>query len=811
MLPVAIIDFETRSAVDLKKCGVEVYVESETTEALCVAWVFGDEPTAGALLTGGAACPGPLAEHVRRGGMVVAHNARFELCLWRMLTKRHGPEAWPVLRIEQLICTMSLCRALALPGSLDKACEALRFGIGKDRAGHALMMKMCKPVKPRAPRKSKKAGADETRRQAVLELDETVDAGPAPLVWKEDPESLARLLAYCVGDVEAERQLFKTLPALNPDERKTWVLDQQINDRGVFLDLEIIPFALAATDAAKARLDAELYNLTGKTVKTTQSGAALLRWFASQKFPLDNLQKETVKAAAARAAKLDGRDVYLSHYAEQGGRWELVEDKDRGVWEAKAEAIRRAIEIRQEASLASTAKLSAMSNGAGRDWRARGLVEYWGASTGRWAGRRVQTQNMIRPPEDFDVSAAEEVFSWLRTKAEIRDTVLPLYHGSTMRAVSNSLRSLILAAPGNRLLCGDYANIEGRDLAWLAGEDWKIDAFREYDKILPGFDEKGEPLRAGPDLYKLAFSKAFGVPVHLVTKPQRQIGKVMELALGYQGAHGAFISMLKNYGIDLAKISAAVREAVSPGVWGDAVFQYWQGARETAEEMLAAERAEAANEGVDELPPSEAEILAATADAARIRRYDLSPDAWAAIRIIVDGWRAAHTATVWFWRGLEDGAIDAVANPGRVVKVGRVSYRVDGDFLMCRLPSGRCLGYPYPAVSEVAGRSNRPQKKLTFWGVSSKTRKWQEQKAYGGLLAENITQAVARDVLRDGMLRLDRSGYCITMHVHDEIVSEMPIGSGHIDEFTRLMSELEPWAAGMPIAVSEWEGRRYRK
>jgi DNA polymerase bacteriophage-type len=745
----AVIDFETRSAVDLRKTGVERYAEEPTTSVLCLAWCFDEDQVdfadrrtceSAPLMT---AALDELFEHVASGGHVVAHNARFEINIWRMMTRRHG---WPELKAEQTFDTMAMARALSLPGSLGELARALRLHVEKDDAGHRLMLKMCKPRKPR-----------KGEREDIL-------------LWHEDPADLERLIAYCARDVETEREAFKSLARLSPKEQALWTIDQRINDRGIYVDAEGVELCFAATEAEKKRLAAEMKALTGGFVSSANNTAKLLLWLGDHGPQMADLRKGTVGDALTKG-----------------------EHDDAG---------RRALEIRQEAAKASTAKLKAMINSRCADGRARGLLEYHGASTGRWAGRRIQTQNMPRCPEDFEPRDCENIISWLRVPGGAEG--VRMEYPSVMDGVSWSLRSLIAAAPGNRLLCADYSNIEGRGLAWLAGEEWKLQAFRDLDG------------GTGHDLYKLAYSKSFGVPVEDVSKPQRQIGKVQELALGYQGGHGAFLSMGANYGIDLDAIARAVRDAVGPNRWQSAIDRYWSGAVEQAEEILADRRAEAAVEDADE--SDENELFEIASEIAKKNRYELGADAWAAIRIIVDGWRDAHPYTVGAWRALNDAALEAVENPGRITSAARCHYRMSEHYLLCRLPSGRVIAYPYARVSreqsKFTDRNGNPlfDKKLVFEGTDSRTKKWMTQRAYGGLLAENITQAAARDVLSDAIMRLEAREYPVVMHVHDEIVSEVPLKSAHtLVEFEAIMAKVPEWAPGFPIAVAGWEGERYRK
>ncbi len=388
-------------------------------------------------------------------------------------------------------------------------------------------------------------------------------------------------------------------------------------------------------------------------------------------------------------------------------------------------------------------------------------------------------------------------------------------YNSTMDAVAWSARSLICAPDGSELIAADFANIEGRALAWLAGEEWKLQAFRDYDAKL------------GPDLYKVAAGRILGVEPEAVTKPQRQlIGKPAELGLGFGGGPGAILTMMRNGAVvpwlrrdgppppkvTLADITTAVRDAVPARAWGDAAEMYARGALEEASEILEQRRLAAMVANPDEpLYEHPNALMDLAREIARKNRYGLPPDHWTALRVIVDLWRQANFSIARFWRELEDAAVEAIQTPGQVTRAGEyVRYCMKGDFLYCRLPSGRALSYPYARL-EYPRRGNRPFPRIKYEGLDSYTKKWGVQEVYGGLLSENVTQAVARDFLRDALLRLRKAGYRVVLHVHDEIVCEMPFGKGSLNEMCAIMSQAEPWAAGMPIAVEGWQGKRYRK
>ena len=303
-----------------------------------------------------------------------------------------------------------------------------------------------------------------------------------------------------------------------------------------------------------------------------------------------------------------------------------------------------------------------------------------------------------------------------------------LFHGSPMSVLSSCLRGMIRAAPGCDLLAADYANIEGRGLAWLAGEDWKLDAFRAYDA------------GTGPDLYKVSAHRIYGTPVADVTKDQRQIGKVAELACGYQGGVGAFQRMAQTY---LVKVA-------------------------------------------DEL-----------ADTIKTK------------------WREAHPATVAYWYDLETACYAAVSTPGAVLTAGargrQVAFRVKGSFLWCKLPSGRVLCYPYPKMKPVETPWGEIKDQVHYMHVDGLSNKWVETHTYGGKLAENVTQAICRDLLAYSIRQAEDAGYPVVLHVHDEVVAEVPKGFGSLEEFEEICARTPAWADGLPVVTEGWRGERYRK
>jgi len=667
------IDFETRSTVDLKKAGLDVYAKSPTTEVLCMAWSIGEGPVK--IWTpekdGGIGIEDVrefntfLGEVVHgegqwKGGLVFGHNVSFEIAIWNeIMVPRFG---WPRLKPEQCRCTMAMAYAMSLPGSLDNAAAALGVDYRKDQVGYRLMLAMCKPK------------ADGT--------------------YREDPESLARLYEYCKQDVEVEREIARRMMALSPAEQDIWTLDYKINNRGIAIDVPAIKAAMAVVNAEKERLDAEIKKATGGAISTCNQAGAIVDWIVDQGVGIPSV----AKADVLDALSVDGLPAN----------------------------VRRVLLLRQEAAKSSNAKLKTMLECVSSDGRVRNTLQYHGAGTGRWAGRKIQVQNFPRPK--LKQKAIEEVISLLG-KPNARDSI-DLFYGSPMTVISDCLRGFMIAPPGRKLIAADFANIEGRVLAWLAGEEWKLQAFRDFDAGM------------GTDIYILTYVKSFHLDPSTIDEddPRRQVGKVEELAFGFGGGVGAWRTMEKAY-----------------------------------------------------RPPP------------------MTDDQ---INDIKDRWRAAHPKIKAYWRALEDAAVAAVLKPGAQCSAGpanrQVQFRASGSFLWCLLPSGRVLCYPYPKI--VAGKFGGDA--LSYMTVDSITKKWERTDTYGGKLAENVTQAIARDVMANGLVKADDAGFETVFSVHDEGVLEVDDEDATpetLNKVSRLLCSTPQWAANLPVVAKGWIGQRYRK
>lgn len=694
------IDFETRSAADLRRVGVYRYAEDPTTSVLCLSYRFDDGPVQ--RWRPGQMLPGELLDHTLDSLPVVAHNAVFERQMWNVVLPRQVGLRTP-LQIAQQDCTMSRAQALGLPAGLDALGAALNAPIQKDREGHRLMMKLCRP------RKVHDDGSIE---------------------WWDDPADLERLQAYCDQDVLAECAIDKLLPPLSAFERRVWELDQKINDRGVQVDVRLAARALGVVEEAKRRADREMWRLTNGAVKKCTETAKIVDWINSRGVPCTSVAKGEIEELVLTA---------------QGQRDETCE---------------KVVRLRRAAARSSTAKFKAIIDTACADGRVRGALAYFAAHTSRWGGRLIQPQNFVRIKNLEDVARTLALLESDRPPSEIVD-VLDLLTGAPMDTLSQCLRAMIIAAPGHKLVGGDFSNIEGVLNAWQSGETWKVEAYRAYFA--------GQ----GPDNYKVTASGILGKPIEEITDDERQShGKVPELAGGYQGSVGAFVTMAATYLVKPAEIAAVALKNASA---------------------------------------HEAAMVRSSYDPKT--SHDLDIDVWTGVKLVVNGWRANNPAIVQGWWDLQDAAIEAVEAPGCVVPVfgGKVRYRCSGGFLWCCTASGGVVAYPSPRMRWTESPNGGKRRQLFYQGVDRLTKKWGSQQIYGGSQCDHTIQREARDLLVEAMFRVE-DDWPLVLTVHDELLSEVPDDDAHaVAEYRALMEELPPWAEGLPMKVKAWEDKRYVK
>jgi len=458
--------------------------------------------------------------------------------------------------------------------------------------------------------------------------------------------------------------------------------------------------------------------LTDGEVETTQQRDRMLAYMADYGVDLPDLTADTVERRL--------EDESLPHH------------------------IKELLRVRQQASKASTAKYQRVLN-QHVSGRLCNLLVFCGAQrTGRWAGRTIQVHNLPRPKhERWDIEHAISRFHEGTIEDYAPDDILGL--------ASSALRGLIVAAPGKKLVVSDLANIEGRIVAWVAGEHWKLEAFAAYDR------------KEGPDLYKIAYARAFNIdPKEIGDEDfRRQVGKVMELALQYMGGVGAFCSMAETYGLRLEQL------------------------------------AESAWPVIPRLVKAEAQTAWAKA-VKRHRTYSLAERIWIVCHALVLMWRAAHPAICTFWAELDQACKMATKVKGKEYKVGRlISVDRIGNWLRIKLPSGRYLCYPAPRGDDYTS---------SFLGVDAYTKQWKRISTYSGKRTQNIAEGIGADILMDGLLAADAAGYSPILSVHDESITEPPNEEKYNDEeLSRLLVASSSWANCLPLAAKGFSAQRYRK
>jgi DNA polymerase len=684
------LDTETFNAVPIKN---GTYAYATTCEVMILTYAIDDGPVVCLDLTAGEH---PYNDRTFMEAIcdddqiVTAHNSMFD----RNVLRSSSNLVLDV-PIHQWRDTMVQALSLALPGSLDKLCQIFKVedDLAKMKDGGRLIHLFCKP----RPKNVK------IRRATRF----------------THPEDWATFKQYAINDTAAMREIARKMPIWNykGNELALWHLDQEINDRGFAVDLDLAHAALRAVNMEQKILKRRTHELTGGAVASaTQRDALLEHILEEYGFSFPDMTKDTLEKVLA----------------------------DQEVPEALKELVR----VRLQTSTTSTAKYTKIIKSA-VDGRLCGTVQFDGAGrTGRAAGRTVQPQNFPRP--DMKAEEIDEGIEAL--KVDCADLIYP----NVMSLTSNALRGCIVAAPGMKLVVSDLSNIEGRGVAYLAKEKWKLQAFRDYDA---GLTE---------DLYQVSYGKAFGVPPSEAIGDKRQIGKVMELMLGYEGGVGAFLTGAATYRIDLDHMSRMAIPSIPESVWNEAV-KFWYWCKKT-----------------------------------KRTTYGLSLDVFCACDSLKRMWRAQHPEIVAFWAEVREATIMAIREPGISFTCRRVRMRRTGEWLRIILPSGRALCYPAPRVDDKG--------KISYDGVNQFSHKWGKISTYGGKLVENITQAFARDVFYCSKFNIEQAGYRIVLEVHDEFITEVPDS----DEFSaeglsRILSANPRWAPDIPLAAKGFETYRYRK
>lgn len=689
------------------------YRYAEAAEVDIFAWAIGAGPVQRIDMQ--VCSPGDLSmirDMLHEAPQIIAHNAMFDRTVLRIGNLKLDTP------IEKWRCTMVQALAHGLPGSLDMLGELL--GLPQDKRkmkeGKTLMRLFCKP-RPKNHKLRRATG-------------------------QTHPQERARYLDYAGNDVEAMREVDARLPDWNMargypapgemwlpahTELAHWHRDQRANDRGYQIDMDLVRGALRAVDRAQDILRTDCQDATEGAVESATQRDKLLEFICENYgIALPDMQKATLE--------------------------KIIDD------ERFDEGLRELLRIRLDTCTTSTAKYKALAEGTSTDGRCRGTIQFNGAArTRRSAGRKpFQPQNLPRPSMH-----ADEVEFGIRT---LKFGSAHILFDNPMKLMANALRGCIISGKDKKLVVADLSNIEGRGLAWLAKEDWKLDAFRAFDA------------GTGPDLYKVSYGRSFGLLPEEVTKDQRQVGKVQELAFGFGGSVGAFITFAATYSLDLD----AMAEKAMPTFKREQI--------ERAQDTMAWYK----EKGLP-LPHLKQRTLVA-------------------LFCLVHAWRDAHLNICALWKGLEYNAKEAVRNPGVVLTYGRFKFYRSGAWLQILLPSGRSLCYPGPVVDE--------EGRLSYMGRDQWTHQWVRLYTYGGKLAENATQSFARDVFMDSGFCMEKAGYKLVLPVHDENVTETSDSPEYsVDHLCKMMTAppswrpdgLESYAPDLPLAAAGFSGHRYRK
>jgi len=463
------IDIETYCELDLKKVGMYRYADHSSTEILCLAYAIDDKPVEIWKEHTDVLLPESFIELLsQKDTILYAHNAAFERTLLNsMAGQRIG---FPKTSVTKWRCTAAIAAYHSLPRDLKRCAQTLGV-TQKDMQGAASMLKLCKPRRPSMRN-------HETR-------------------WTYDraQKDFENLYEYCKTDVEVERDIHSVLGELPISETKLYWIDQHVNDQGISVDYDLVEAVRDLAEQHKQNLEQLFISMTD--LRITQRNK-VFEWLRRHHWPYDDIRSETID----NALKNDMSEWWMT------------------------DLMRKVLKLRRVATKTSIAKYNAINRSCNQDAKVRGMFLYHGASTGRWAGRIVQMQNLPRPIKDIE-PAIEIVKS--RDLESVR-----LYYEAPNAVFSSLIRSAFVASPGKDLIVSDFGQIEARVLGWLADQKSYMEAFN-----------------SNQDIYKAQSAEIFGVEYEDVTADQRQLGKVCVLALGYQMGLDKLQATVKAWGMNI--------------------------------------------------------------------------------------------------------------------------------------------------------------------------------------------------------------------------------------------------------------------
>ncbi len=645
-----VIDFETYSPVDLTKASSYKYMHNASTDIVCLAYKIHDDPT----VTWTPQVQGGhiqlLFDYVEAGEKIFAHNALFDYLAWNIIGSRYG---FPELRLEQCVDTQALASRYTLPGSLEKVGVVLDLGIQKNKAGAGLMRKISMPTRNG---KRPVQGVDYSHTDYV------------------------DYLQYCKDDVNATDLLVRSLPAseLSEDEQRYWDITQRMNMAGLPVDESSAVRILDYISSFAEEMTLRVPELSQGAIQKVTQVAKLKAWMLTKGVKVENLQAATVEA--------------------------LLKDKNL------PGQVREMLELRQTIGRSSTAKYRKIADMVIHG-RVYNNLQYYGTSTGRWAGRGFQLQNLPRA----SVPNPDDTISKFNNFEPVDDPV------NVAKAL---IRPMIKAPEGRMLIVSDYSSIENRLLAWVAKDEPALELFR-----------------TGGDQYVDMASFLYRKGAEDITKSERQIGKIIILGCGYGMGAKRFVETAATWGVHM--------------------------------ELHEAQRA-------------------------------------------VDAYRDRYSLVKTMWYKLKDACVQAIQRPGETYECNSCSFRVvkcraDNRWLVLRLPSGRNLYYMAPYLSEdtyglVPGH----------YGINPYTKKWDRLKLIPGRVTENIVQALARDIMAHGLVKVTdlMADVILLGTVHDEAIGEISAEDDNRStmlRFNNCLCMLPDWATGLPLEAEGYIAERYRK
>lgn len=743
------IDFETRSKAELggpSSVGLHNYVTDPSTDILMLAWAIDDgdvslwEPRSGEV-------PYELTDALLDPDMpIAAWNSSFE----RYVLKHKLFVNLPIKRFQD---PQASARYLSLPADLGTCGNVLGLPheLMKDKRGDELLNIFSYPTQ----RKKKR--------------------GEAPTYffrdWTTDPEDWKALGEYCKQDVRAEREIMRRLKLLNvfplPErERKIWIFDQVVNDRGIPVDVQFVKKAYALASREKGEAIEKQNQLTG--LENANSPVQMLAWVREQGYIANSLRKEAVAAELKYSEKLTplGRQV---------------------------------LEARKAASSTTYKKLSAILRQVSKDNRLRNQFIYMGSSRcGRWSGNAVQLHNMARPEERFEDS---ENMDWLRAMIHAEDyDAIKLWFpiekegkkepGSVLLCVKSAIRTAFVCNPSKRFNVCDLNAIETRVSAWVSGCAALLKVFETYfcldhpEFVRPTKGKCGCGKKLLPmDPYLDFAVKMTGIPyinlardikskdpaIKSAAKRHRQVAKPGVLGCCYRLGGGQM-------GTDFR-----TGDPVKQGLWGYAENMQVEMTREQAHE-------------------------------------------------IVKVYRESYKEICQMWYALEKAVADVLdpettmvkreVGPNGCIKIDKINITGRDPILRIQLPSGRYLHYIDASLQEVKmpwedREGNEVYRStLVYSGIDQITKQWRSVTSHGGKIFENIVQGIARDVLAEYLLKFEfELDLPIVLHVHDEGGSETEndLFAPGLEAMEHTMSQPIDWAPGLPLAADGFEGGYYHK